>query len=99
HKGDTLLLNDGLISLEITSVAGTQVHTRILTGGELSDMKGLNKLGGGLSAAALTDKDRDDIRMAAELGVDYLAVSFVRNADDVTEAWDLLRAAKGEGRI
>ncbi len=99
HAGDTLLLNDGLISLEVTSVEGTQVHTRILTGGELSDMKGLNKLGGGLSAGALTDKDRDDIRMAAELGVDYLAVSFVRDRADITEAWDLLRAAKGEGRI
>ena len=99
RPGDTLLVNDGLISLEVTAVEGTQVHTRILTGGELTDMKGLNKLGGGLSAGALTDKDRDDIRMAAELGVDYLAVSFVRDRADITEAWDLLRAAKGEGRI
>ena len=99
RAGDTLLLNDGLISLEVTAVEGTQVHTRILTGGELTDMKGLNKLGGGLSAGALTDKDREDIRMAAELGVDYLAVSFVRDRADITEAWDLLRAAKGEGRI
>jgi pyruvate kinase len=99
RPGDTLLLNDGLISLEVTAVEGTQVHTRILTGGELTDMKGLNKLGGGLSAGALTDKDREDIRMAAELGVDYLAVSFVRDRADITEAWDLLRAAKGEGRI
>ena len=99
RAGDTLLLNDGLISLEVTAVEGTQVHTRILTGGELTDMKGLNKLGGGLSAGALTDKDREDIRMAAELGVDYLAVSFVRDRADITEAWDLLRAARGEGRI
>ena len=99
RPGDTLLLNDGLISLEVLRVEGTRVHTRVLSGGELSDMKGLNKLGGGLSARALTDKDREDIRMAAELGVDYLAVSFVRNADDVGEAWDLMRAARGEGRI
>ena len=98
-KGDTLLLNDGLIALEVTKVEGTRVHTRVTMGGELTDMKGLNKLGGGLSAGALTDKDREDIRMAAELGVDYLAVSFVRTADDVREAWDLLRAAGGEGRI
>jgi pyruvate kinase len=97
--GDTLLLNDGLIALEVTRVEGTRVHTRVASGGELTDMKGLNKLGGGLSAGALTDKDRDDIRMAAQLGVDYLAVSFVRNDDDVREAWDLLRAAGGEGRI
>lgn len=99
RRGDTLLVNDGLISLEVTAVEGTQVHTRILTGGELTDLKGLNKLGGGLSAGALTAKDRDDIGMAAELGVDYLAVSFVRDRADITEAWDLLRAAKGEGRI
>ncbi len=98
-KGDTLLLNDGLISLEVTGIEGTQVQTRVLTGGELSDLKGLNKLGGGLSAGALTAKDREDIRMAAELGVDYLAVSFVRDRHDIAESWDLLRAAGGEGRI
>ena len=99
RKGDTLLLNDGLISLEVTGIEGTQVQTRVLTGGELSDLKGLNKLGGGLSAGALTAKDREDIRMAAELGVDYLAVSFVRDRHDIAESWDLLRAAGGEGRI
>jgi pyruvate kinase len=99
RAGDTLLLNDGLISLEVTGVKGTQVHTRIQTAGELTDMKGLNKLGGGLSAGALTAKDRDDIRLAAELGVDYLAVSFVRDRNDIAEAWDLLRGAAGEGRI
>ncbi len=99
RRGDTLLLNDGLIALEVTRIEGTRVHTRVTMGGELTDMKGLNKLGGGLSAGALTAKDREDIRMAAELGVDYLAVSFVRNGDDVREAWDLLRAAGGEGRI
>ncbi|MBX3702529.1 MAG: pyruvate kinase [Steroidobacteraceae bacterium] len=99
RKGDTLLLNDGLISLEVERVEGTRVHTRVLTGGELSDMKGLNKLGGGLSAGALTDKDRQDIAMAAKLGVDYLAVSFVRDRNDIVEAWDLMRDAGGEGRI
>jgi pyruvate kinase len=98
-KGDTLLLNDGLISLEVTGVEGTRVHTRVIAGGELSDLKGLNKLGGGLSAGALTAKDREDIAMAAKLGVDYLAVSFVRDRNDVVEAWDLMRDAGGEGRI
>jgi len=97
--GDTLLLNDGLISLEVTGIEGTKVQTRVLTGGELADLKGLNKLGGGLSAGALTAKDREDVRMAAELGVDYLAVSFVRDREDIVEAWDLLRTAGGEGRI
>jgi pyruvate kinase len=99
RAGDTLLLNDGLIALEVTAVEGTQVRTKVLTGGELSDMKGLNKLGGGLSAGALTAKDREDVRMAARLGVDYLAVSFVRDRNDIAEAWDLLRGAGGEGRI
>ncbi len=99
RPGDTLLVNDGLVSLEVTGVEGTKVHTRVLTGGELTDLKGLNKQGGGLSASALTAKDRDDIRMAAELGVDYLAVSFVRDRNDIAEAWDLLRGARGEGRI
>jgi len=99
RKGDTLLLNDGLISLEVLKVEGSRVHTRVLTGGELSDLKGLNKQGGGLSAGALTDKDREDIVMAAKLGVDYLAVSFVRDRNDIVEAWDLMRDAGGEGRI
>ena len=97
--GDTLLLNDGLIALEVTGVEGTRVATRVTLGGELGDNKGLNKQGGGLSAGALTDKDRQDIRTAAELGVDYLAVSFVRNADDVREAKRLLKEAGGDGRI
>jgi pyruvate kinase len=99
RAGDTLLLNDGLIALEVSGVEGTQVHTKVVTGGELSDKKGLNKQGGGLSAGALTAKDREDIGMAAKLGVDYLAVSFVRDRNDIAEAWDLLRAAGGEGRI
>ena len=97
--GDVLLLNDGLIALEVTAVAGTRVSTRVLLGGELSDRKGLNKQGGGLSAGALTDKDRRDIHTAAELGVDYLAVSFVRTAADINEARTLLREAGGHGRI
>ncbi|HET8691124.1 MAG TPA: pyruvate kinase [Steroidobacteraceae bacterium] len=99
RPGDTLLLNDGLIALEVTAVEGTKVHTKVVSGGELGDVKGLNKLGGGLSAGALTAKDREDIGMAAKLGVDYLAVSFVRDRNDIAEAWDLLRAAGGEGRI
>jgi pyruvate kinase len=97
--GDILLLNDGLIALEVASVDGTRIVTRVTLGGELSNNKGLNKQGGGLSAGALTAKDREDIGTAAELGVDYLAVSFVRNAEDVKEAKRLLKAAGGDGRI
>ncbi|HEY5720656.1 MAG TPA: pyruvate kinase [Gammaproteobacteria bacterium] len=99
QAGDTLLLDDGLISLEVTGVDGPRVLTRVALGGELGNNKGINKQGGGLSAGALTDKDRLDIGTAARLGVDYLAVSFVRTADDVREARQLLAQARGEGRI
>jgi len=97
--GDTLLLNDGLIVVEVTSVEGPEVHTRVVTGGELSNNKGLNRRGGGLSAGALTDKDRADIKIAAQLEVDYLAVSFPKGAEDMNEARRLLREAGGVGRV
>ena len=98
HAGDTLLLNDGLIVLEVLSVEGPRVHTRVVIGGELSNNKGLNRRGGGLSAGALTDKDREDIKSAARLEVDYLAVSFPKSAADMLEARRLLREAGGNGR-
>jgi pyruvate kinase len=97
--GDVLLLDDGLIVLEVERVEGTRIHCRVKQGGKLSDHKGLNKQGGGLSAPALTDKDRRDIQRAAELGLDFLSVSFARNADDIAEARALLRAAGGQGHI
>ena len=97
--GDTLLLNDGNIALQVTAVEGPVVRTRVVIGGELSDQKGINRQGGGLSAGALTDKDREDIKVAAALGVDYIAVSFARSADDMQECRDLMRAAGGEGRV
>jgi pyruvate kinase len=98
HEGDTLLLNDGLIVLEVTGVIGSKVLTRISVGGQLSDNKGLNRRGGGLSAGAITEKDRRDIELAARIGVDYLGVSFPKTADDMLEAARLLRAAGGLGR-
>jgi pyruvate kinase len=97
--GDILLLNDGLIVLEVTAVEGPRVVTRVVVGGELSNNKGLNRKGGGLSAGALTDKDRTDIKTAAKLGVDYLAVSFPRSAEDMNEARRLLREAGGSGLL
>ena len=93
--GDTLLLNDGLIVLEVLSVEGTRIETRVVAGGELSNRKGVNRKGGGISAPALTDKDREDIRFAAANKVDYLALSFVRDANDIHQARELLRAAGG----
>ena len=98
-SGDTLLLNDGLISLIVDRVEGTRIHTTVENGGILSDYKGINLKGGGLSAPALTDIDRENIRLAAELEADFLAVSFVRSADDVREARRLFEEAGGRGLI
>jgi len=98
-RGDQLLLAEGAIQLWVEEVVGSEVQCRVQIGGALSDNKGINKLGGGLSAPALTDKDRDDIRFAAEIEADYLAVSFVRSAEDVHEARRLLREAGGRGGI
>lgn len=99
RRGDLLLLDDGQITLRVESINGTRIDTTVVYGGELSDHKGINKQGGGLSAPALTDADRSNIVLAAELGMDYLAVSFVRSEKDVDEARILLNAAGGRGRI
>jgi pyruvate kinase len=97
--GDELILGDGQIELVVTAVRGNKVECRVLTGGELGDHKGINRRGGGLSAKALTDKDREDVRLAAALDMDYLAVSFVRQAADVEEARALLAAAGSDALI
>src|SRR5215213_3777800 len=97
--GDELILGDGQIELAVIDVRGNKVDCRVLTGGELTDHKGINRRGGGLSARALTDKDREDVRLAAELDIDYLAVSFVRQGADVEEARSLLRDAGNDARI
>jgi len=96
---DVLLLNDGMITLKVESIEGTRIHTTVVNGGILSDHKGINKKGGGLSAPALTDVDRENIHLAAELEVDFLAVSFVRSGDDVVEARRLFEEAGGRGHI
>jgi pyruvate kinase len=99
HRGDTLLLNDGRIVLWVEEVEGSEIRCRVTVGGELSDKKGINRQGGGLSAPALTDKDKEDIKAAAALKADYVAVSFVRTAEDVLEARRLLQEAGGKGGI
>lgn len=98
-EGDILLLDDGRLRLEVTRVQGAQVITRVLVAGILSNNKGINRQGGGLSASALTDKDLSDIQTAADIGVDYLAVSFPRSSDDINRARALLREAGGQGGI
>jgi pyruvate kinase len=91
--GDTLLLNDGLIVLTVDRVMGDQVFTLVKIGGELSNNKGINKQGGGLTAPALTAKDMDDIKTAMAFQCDYLAVSFPKNATDMEMARQLANVA------
>jgi pyruvate kinase len=93
RPGDILLLNDGLIKLQVEAVRGEQVHTRVVLGGELSNNKGINKAGGGLTAPALTAKDMEDIRTAVAFQCEYLAVSFPKNATDMEMARQLAYVA------
>jgi pyruvate kinase len=86
HAGDVLLLNDGMLVLDVERVAGAEIVTTVRVGGELSNNKGINKQGGGLSAPALTAKDVRDIETAMACGADYLAVSFVKNRTDIEMA-------------
>jgi len=90
---DVLLLNDGLIVLVVDKITGTAIHTTVRIGGELSNNKGINRQGGGLSAAALTAKDMDDIRTAMSFHADYIAVSFPKNATDMIMARQLANIA------
>jgi len=92
-NGDILLLDDGRLKLEVIGVRGQEIHTRVIVGGELSNNKGINRQGGGLTAPALTAKDMDDIKTAAQIGVDFVAVSFPKSAADMYMARQLLRAA------
>jgi pyruvate kinase len=97
--GDTLLLNDGAIALKVDRVDGTRVECTVTQGGVLSGRKGINKLGGGLSAPALTEEDLANIRLAAEWQADFLAVSFPRTAEDIHLARRLLKEAGGDAWI
>ncbi|MEQ1438965.1 pyruvate kinase [Fontimonas sp. SYSU GA230001] len=99
EPGDTLLLNDGAIAMRVDAVEDTRVICTVLVGGMLSNRKGINKQGGGLSAAALTDKDRADIRTAAALEVDFIAVSFPRAAADMELARTLVRDAGSDAAL
>ena len=96
--GDTLLLNDGLIVMTVDAVRGEQVHTTVKVGGVLSNNKGINKQGGGLTAPALTAKDMEDIRTAMSFQADYVAVSFPQNASDMEMARQLCNVAGAEWR-
>ncbi|GAA3878457.1 pyruvate kinase [Gibbsiella dentisursi] len=97
--GDVLLLDDGRVQLKVIEVQGMRVFTEVTVGGPLSNNKGINKLGGGLSAEALTEKDKADIVSAAKIGVDYLAVSFPRTGEDLNYARRLARDAGCNAQI
>jgi pyruvate kinase len=97
--GDILMLDDGRIQMQVERIEGNRVHTIVTVGGELSNNKGINLQGGGLSAPALTDKDLRDIKTAAALDVDYLAVSFPRSGADIERARELLLEAGGDAGI
>ncbi|HDY8041289.1 TPA: pyruvate kinase [Vibrio vulnificus] len=96
---DILLLDDGRVQLQVLTVDGNKVNTRVIVGGPLSNNKGINKKGGGLSADALTEKDKQDILLAAEIKVDYLAISFPRNGADMDYARRLARDAGLEAKL
>jgi pyruvate kinase len=93
EPGAVLLLDDGRIVMDVKAVNDTQIHCTVRHGGELSNNKGINRQGGGLSAPALTPKDMEDIKIAASLNVDYVAVSFPKSGADMRQARELLRAA------
>lgn len=93
--GDTLLINDGAIVLDVVKVENTKIVCVVKVGGELSDNKGINRQGGGLSAPALTDKDKQDLKTAVALEVDYIAVSFPRCGQDIEEARKLVKENNG----
>ncbi|KQH74994.1 pyruvate kinase [Xylella fastidiosa] len=89
--GDVLLLDDGLMQLQVVQVQGARIVTTVLNDGVLSDRKGLNKQGGGLSLGALTDRDRELIGIVARMGIDFIAVSFCRHAEEMHEARRIAR--------
>ena len=96
---DMLLLNDGLLVFEVIVVKGNEIHCVVKQGGVLSNNKGINRKGGGLTAPPLTAKDMEDIKTAAKLNADFLAVSFPKSGADMYMARELMRAAGGEALL
>ncbi|HEV8258819.1 MAG TPA: pyruvate kinase, partial [Casimicrobiaceae bacterium] len=96
---DVLLLNDGLLRLRVESVLGNEITTRVEVGGVLSNNKGINRQGGGLTAPALTAKDMDDMKTGVAIEADYIAISFPKNKEDMYMARQLLRAAGGKALL
>jgi len=98
-KGSVLLLNDGMLEFDVIEVRGQEIICKVIRGGVLSNNKGINRKGGGLTAPALTEKDKEDIKTAALIKADYLAVSFPRSADDMKLARELMHEAGGKSLL
>ncbi|QCI20458.1 pyruvate kinase [Buchnera aphidicola (Brachycaudus cardui)] len=96
---DILLLDDGRIQLKVIQVTDYEIFTKVMIGGMLSNNKGINKLGGGLSAQSLTKKDKEDIILAAKIDVDYLAISFPRCSNDLNQARQLAEKSGSHAKI
>lgn len=96
---DRLLLDDGRLVFRVQHIDGARIYCEVLVGGQLSNNKGINRQGGGLSAKALTDKDKEDLIAAVALGADYIAISFPRSAADIVEAQALIEAAGGSAGV
>ncbi|UCH49477.1 MAG: pyruvate kinase [Betaproteobacteria bacterium] len=99
RPGDVLLLDDGRVVLDVRQVSGSEIHTSVRVGGELSNNKGINRQGGGLTASALTAKDMQDIKTAVEMKADFIAVSFPKSGADMYMARELMRAAGGNAIV
>ena len=97
HPKDVLLLDDGRLVFHVERIEGSQIICHVEVGGELSNHKGINRQGGGLSAGAFTEKDFRDLKTACAIGCDYLAISFVKNAEDMKIARDAVAAEITEG--
>ena len=97
--GDVLLLDDGRLVLDVRKISGSEIVTSVRIGGELSNNKGINRQGGGLTAPALTAKDREDIRTAVEMKADFIAVSFPKSGADMSLARELMHAAGGRAML
>lgn len=98
-EGTVLLLDDGRITMQVDRIKSNQIHCVVLSGGTLSNNKGINRQGGGLSADALTEKDKEDIKTAVALEADYIAISFPKTASDVNLAKKLVKNAGGTASI
>jgi len=98
-SGDVLLLDDGRVELDVKEVVGDEIRCTVVYTCDLSNNKGINLKGGGLSAPALTDKDKEDLKAAVAMEVDYVALSFARTASDVNECRELVRAAGSDAGI